>query len=192
MPTVPSIRLPYQVFLTHAGDGSGRLFVVDQVGQIRIIKNGALLATPFLDLTSKIVTINAFFDERGVLGLAFHPDYANNGRFFVRYSAPRTGAPTDPCFYPGFVNGCHEEILAEYSVFGGPADPNVADPNSEIILFRVDEPEFNHDAGQVMFGPDGLLYWTLGDGGGGNDALHRNGLCDAGRCTDNSVCSHPR
>ncbi len=158
------------VFLTHAGDGTGRLFIVDQVGQIRIVKNGALLATPFLDLTSKIIDINEFFDERGVLGLAFHPDYANNGRFFVRYSAPRAGDPAEPCNDPkGFVVGCHTAVLAEYAVSMG--DPDVADPTSEFILIEVDEPQFNHNSGQVLFGPDGLLYFSLGDGGGANDGL---------------------
>ncbi len=160
------------LFLTHAGDGSGRLFIVDQIGLIRVVKNGELLAAPFLDLTSKIVELNAFFDERGVLGLAFHPDYANNGRFFVRYSKPREGDPAEPCNDPkGFIVGCHEAILAEYSVLGDPATSDVADPDSETILYRVDEPQFNHDSGQVMFGPDGLLYWTLGDGGGAHDGL---------------------
>jgi glucose/arabinose dehydrogenase len=154
------------VFATHAGDGSGRLFVVDQAGQIRIIQNGVLLPDPFLDLTSEIVQVNPFFDERGVLGLAFHPDYANNDRFFVRYSKPRDGDPSEPCF--GTSRGCHEEVLAEFSVS---ADPNVANPNGN-ILFRVDEPQFNHNSGQVAFGPDGFLYFTLGDGGGANDSLH--------------------
>ncbi len=157
------------VMLTHAGDGSGRLFVVDQAGQIRIIENGTLLPTPFLDLTSKIPTLNAAFDERGLLGLAFHPDYETNGRFFVRYSAPRTGDPDEPCADPGnFVPGCYKEILAEYAVSG---DPNVADPSSEIILFSIDEPQFNHNAGHVAFGPDGYLYFSLGDGGGAHDGL---------------------
>jgi glucose/arabinose dehydrogenase len=160
------------LFLTHAGDGSGRLFIVDQPGLIRVVKSGALLPTPFLDLTSKTIAVNAFFDERGVLGLAFHPDYANNGRFFVRYSAPRAGDPAEPCNDPdGFIVGCHEEILAEYRVLGDPHTSDVADPSSEIILFRVDEPQFNHDSGHVAFGPDGLLYWTLGDGGGAHDGL---------------------
>ena len=157
------------LFLTHAGDGSGRLFIIDQIGQIRIVKNGVLLPDPFLDVSSKIITINETFDERGLLGLAFHPDYANNGRFFVRYSVPRAGDPAEPCNDPkGFVVGCHTAVLAEYAVSG---DPDVADPNSEIILFEVDEPQFNHNAGQVMFGPDGFLYFTLGDGGGAHDGL---------------------
>lgn len=154
------------VSATHAGDGSGRLFVVDQAGQIRIIQNGVLLPGPFLDITSIMVPVNPFFDERGALGLAFHPDYADNGRFFVRYSKPRDGDPSEPCF--GSSRGCHEAILAEFSVS---ADPNVANPNGT-ILFRVDEPQFNHNAGQVAFGPDGFLYFTLGDGGGANDSLN--------------------
>jgi glucose/arabinose dehydrogenase len=150
----------------HAGDGSGRLFIVDQAGKILILQNGQVLATPFLDLTSGIVAVNPGYDERGLLGLAFHPGYASNGRFFVRYSKPRLGIAGEPCF--GTSRGCHEEILAEYHVS---ADPNVANPVGA-ILFRVDEPEFNHNAGDVVFGPDGFLYFTLGDGGGANDDLH--------------------
>jgi len=157
------------VYATGAGDRSNRLFIVDQVGQIRILDLDyeTCLAEPFLDLESKIVDVNPNFDERGLLGLAFHPRYKNNGRFFVRYSASRAGADGEPCF--GSSRGCHEEILAEYNV--GNENPNVADPTSERILFRVDEPQFNHDGGTVAFGPDGLLYFALGDGGGAHDGL---------------------
>ena len=158
------------VGVTHANDGSGRLFVVDQAGLIRVIDNGVLLAAPFLDIAAKLPSLGTFFDERGLLGVAFHPDYANNGRFFVRYSAPRAGDPAESCNDPnGFIVGCHSEILAEYAVSAG--DPNIADPNSEIVLFDVDEPQFNHDAGEVAFGPDGFLYFPLGDGGAANDSL---------------------
>jgi len=153
------------VHVTHAGDGSGRLFIVDQSGPIQIVKNGALLPTPFLDLTAEIPALSPGFDERGVLGLAFHPNYADNGRFFVRYSKARTGDASEPCF--GTSRGCHEEVLAEFSVS---ADPDVADPTGT-ILFRIDEPQFNHDGGTVEFGPDGFLYFSLGDGGGANDGL---------------------
>ena len=153
------------VYGTDAGDGSGRFFIVDQAGLIRIFKNGALLPTPFLDLTSLIVTLNPNFDERGVLGLAFHPDFETNGRFFVRYSAPRTGTEADPCF--GTSRGCHREVLAEFNAAPG---SDVATPGAT-VLFQIDEPQFNHNAGQVAFGPDDLLYFSLGDGGGAHDGL---------------------
>lgn len=162
------LAAPVQV--AHAGDGSDRLFIVDQSGVIWIVDNGVLLAIPFLDVTAKLPALGAVFDERGLLGMAFHPDYANNGRFFIRYSAPRTGGPTEPCTTSGFNPGCHSEVLAEYQVSVG--DPNVADAGSEIILFSVDEPQFNHNAGAVAFGPDGYLYFSLGDGGGANDGLN--------------------
>jgi glucose/arabinose dehydrogenase len=154
------------VMATHAGDGSERLFVVDQAGMIRIVDDGVLLPTPFLDLSDEIVELNPAFDERGLLGLAFHPNYPENGRFFVRYSAPRAGSEGEPCF--DAPRGCHREVLAEYRV--SEEDPNVADPDGEILL-AVDEPQFNHDSGHVAFGPDGLLYFTLGDGGGAHDGL---------------------
>ena len=152
---------------THAGDQSGRLFIWEQSGQIRIVVDGALLPTPFLDIADRLPDLNPFFDERGLLGLAFHPDYKRNGRFFVRYSAPREGEPGEPC--TGTSRGCHKEVLAEFGVSDD--DPNIADPDSQIILFEVDEPQFNHDAGEVAFGPDGFLYFTLGDGGGAHDGL---------------------
>ena len=155
------------VGLTHAGDGSGRLFIVEQTGQIRVVADGALLTTPFLDISGLLPVLNSFFDERGLLGVAFHPAYEANGRFYVRYSAPRTGGAAEPCF--GTSRGCHSEVLAEYRVSAG--DPDVADPSSGVVLFTVDEPQFNHDAGDVAFGPDGFLYFTLGDGGGAHDGL---------------------
>ncbi len=135
------------------------MFVVDQAGTIRILdSDGELLEEPFLDLGDKIVELMDDFDERGVLGLAFHPDYSENGRFFVYYSAPlRAGAPAD-------FN--HTSHIAEFTVSD---DPNVADPDSERILLQVDQPQFNHNAGQITFGPDGFLYIPLGDGGGADD-----------------------
>ncbi len=154
------------VYATNAADGSGRLFVVDQAGLIRIIDKGRLLGEPFLDLTDRIVELNSAFDERGLLGLAFHPNYADNGRFFVRYSAPRTRGPLGPC--TGTSRGCHEAVVAEFHV--SKKDPNKADPNGR-ILFAYDEPQFNHNAGQIAFGPDGFLYFSLGDGGGAHDGL---------------------
>jgi glucose/arabinose dehydrogenase len=168
VPVADGLTAPLGV--THANDGSGRLFIWQQTGQILIVDAGGnLLPTPFLDIADRMVELSDIFDERGFLGLAFHPDYANNGRFFVRYSAPREGDPDEPCSDPGnFIPGCHKEVLAEFAVT---ADPNVADPASEIVLFEVDEPQFNHNSGGVHFGPDGYLYFTLGDGGGGGDGL---------------------
>lgn len=148
------------VLVREAPDGTGRLFVVDQGGLIRVIDaDGDLLEEPFLDLRSSMVDLMTTFDERGLLGLAFHPDYAENGRFFVYYSAPlRSGAPAD-------FN--HTSHISEFQVSA--TDPDRADPGSERILLQVDQPQFNHDAGTVAFGPDGFLYISLGDGGGAND-----------------------
>jgi glucose/arabinose dehydrogenase len=147
------------VTLVEPPDGTRRLFVVDQVGLIRVLlPDGTLLPDPFLDLRSQIVPLMSSFDERGLLGLAFHPDYVTNGRFFVYYSAPlREGAPA------GFDHTSH---VSEFRVS---ADPNRADPSSEQILLQVDEPQFNHNAGTLLFGPDGFLYISLGDGGGADD-----------------------
>lgn len=165
-PVVSGLVSP--VLVTHAGDGSGRLFVVDQIGIIWVVDDGLL--SVFLDITDRVIPLNDAFDERGLLGLAFHPNYEANGRFFVRYSAPRIGDPTEPCSDPdGFIVGCHEAVLAEFSV--STSDPNLGDPSSEQILFTVDEPQFNHNGGDVKFGPDGYLYFALGDGGGAHDGL---------------------
>ena len=147
------------VALIEPPDGSRRLFIVDQTGLIRVLlPNGQLLTEPFLDLRDRMVPLMTNFDERGLLGLAFHPRYAENGRFFVYYSAPlRAGAPA------GWNCTSH---ISEFLVS---ADPNRADPGSERILLQVDKPQFNHNAGTVVFGPDGFLYISLGDGGGAND-----------------------
>jgi len=168
---VVASNLTSPTVLTHAGDGSGRIFVAEQTGQILIVdSNQTLLPVPFMDLSDKMTNLtvftafgntnaglNPFYDERGLLGLAFHPTYASNGRFFVYYSSPKTA--------PG-VN--HESILAEYSV--STTNPNLANAASERVLLRVDEPEFNHNGGSLVFGPsDGYLYVALGDGGGGGD-----------------------
>jgi glucose/arabinose dehydrogenase len=148
------------VSLVEPPDGSGRLFVVDQAGLIRIIAaDGTLVPGPFLDVRSRMVTLRANFDERGLLGLAFHPRYGSNGRFYVYYSAPlRAGAPA------GFD---HTATISEFRVS---ANTNQADASSERIVLRVDKPQFNHNGGTLAFGPDdGYLYISLGDGGGAND-----------------------
>ena len=148
--------------ITHAGDGSGRLFICEQRGRIRIFQNGMLVPTPFLNISSKLVNERAGFDERGLIGLAFHPNYATNRRFYVFYSAPSPSAPgtaSDPV-------DCRTTV-AEYRV--SLTDPNAADPFSERILLTFDKPQFNHNGGQLEFGPDGLLYLATGDGGSAND-----------------------
>ena len=148
------------VALVAVPDSSGRLFVVDQTGVIRILQsNGSLVTQPFLDISSRMVTLRSAFDERGLLGLAFHPDYATNGRFFVFYNAPpRSTAPA------GYDN------TVRVSEFRVTSNPNVADPSSERIFLEVDKPQFNNNGGTLVFGPnDGYLYISLGDGGGAND-----------------------
>lgn len=148
------------VALSVPPDNSGRLFIVDQIGLIKIIsKEGKLLQDPFLDIQRKIVELQDAHEERGLLGLAFHPDYKNNGRFFVYYSAPlREEAPDD---------WNHTSHISEFKVSAD--NPERADPNSEKILMYVDEPQSNHNAGTLAFGPDDYLYISLGDGGGAND-----------------------
>lgn len=147
------------ITIVSADDRTGRLFIVDQTGTIHIVtRQGVLLPTPFLDVRARMVPLTPNFDERGLLGLAFHPDYRKNGRFFVYYSAPlRAGAPA------GFN---HTARIAEYHVSG---DPNVANPASERVILEIDKPQFNHNGGTVAFGKDRLLYISIGDGGGAND-----------------------
>jgi glucose/arabinose dehydrogenase len=134
------------LFLTSPPGDPTRAFVVEQGGRIRIIRNDALLPTPFLDISSRI----ASGGERGLLGLAFHPQYATNGRFVVYYT-----------------NTAGDIRIASYKVS---ANPEVADPASEQILLAVPHPSFsNHNGGMVTFGPDGRLYAGIGDGGSGGD-----------------------
>jgi glucose/arabinose dehydrogenase len=148
------------MMLTGAPDIKGRLFVVDQVGLIRIVtRDGVLLEKPFLDLRDRMVALSPSYDERGLLGLAFHPRFETNGRFFVFYSAPLRPNAT-----PGW--SCTNRV-SEFRVSA--ADPDVADPASERVILEVDKPAQNHNGGQIRFGPDGYLYIPLGDGGGAGD-----------------------
>jgi glucose/arabinose dehydrogenase len=139
-------KLNDPVGVTNAGDGSGRLFILEQDGLIRIFQNGALLATPFLDIRDRVLSGG----ERGLLGLAFHPQYAQNGYFYVNYT-----------------NLQGNTIIARFQVSSG--DPNHADPSSEKRLIFVQQPYPNHNGGEVAFGPDGYLYLGLGDGGSQGD-----------------------
>ena len=131
--------------ITHAGDGSGRLFVTEQIGRVLIHDGESLLNTPFLDIRTRIRAGG----ERGLLSVAFHPSYATNDYFFVNY--------TD-------LNG--NTIVSRFKVSD---DSNVADPNSETIFYEATQPRRNHNGGQIQFGPDGYLYIGMGDGGGAGD-----------------------
>ncbi len=148
------------VGLIASSDETGRMFVVDQVGIIRVMTaDGRVLEEPFLDLRSRMVRLNADYDERGLLGLAFHPAFATNGRLFVYYSAPlRSEGPQ---------NWDHTSHISEFRL--SLTDSDKADSESERIILEVDEPQANHNAGQITFGPDGYLYVALGDGGRAND-----------------------
>jgi glucose/arabinose dehydrogenase len=136
--------LAFPLYLTTPADDP-RLFIVEKGGAIRIVQNGALLPTPFLDLSAQVSTGG----EQGLLGLAFDPQYASNGRFVVHY----TDLAGD----------------TRVSLFHVSQDPNVADAASELAVLGVDQPFPNHNGGQVLFGPDGYLYVMLGDGGSAGD-----------------------
>ncbi len=141
------------IMVTHAGDGTNRVFVPEQRGTIYVFANdqNAEVAAPFLDIQSKVAYYDKT-DEEGLLGVAFHPRYKEAGRFFVFYTNKATP---------------HRNILASYRV--SKDDPNRADPASEEILLDIEKPFWNHDGGTIAFGPDGYLYVALGDGGAAND-----------------------
>lgn len=141
------------VAVRHANDNSGRLFVVSQPGRIFIIQDGELLQTPFLDIDPLVNGGTSGGDERGFLGVAFHPEYAENGRFFVNY-----------------INLSGDTAIVEYAVS---ADPNVADSASASIVLNVVQDFGNHNGGDLHFGPDGYLYIGMGDGGSGGDPCSR-------------------
>ena len=146
-PVAAGLRLPLGV--AHAGDGSGRLFIVEQAGRILIHDGGQVLPTPFLDVSALVSCCG----EQGLLGLAFHPDYATNGLLYVDYT-----------------NTAGNTVIARYRVSG---DSNRADPMSAQILLTVPQPFANHNGGQLAFGPDGFLYIGMGDGGSGGDPGNR-------------------
>ena len=148
----PNLAFSNPLYLTHAGDGSNRLFVVEQAGRIRVFANasGTSVARTFLDIVPRVRSGG----ERGLLGLAFHPDYETNGFFYVYYSA--SGGTGD-----------HRSIVARYSVSAG--DPDAADPNSETVLLTFDQPVGHRNGGMLGCGPVGELDIATGDGGSGGD-----------------------
>ena len=143
-PVVSGFNSP--TYLTHAFDE--RLFVLEQGGRIYVVEDGQRLEPPFLDITDRVGSQG---NEQGLLGLAFHPNYAGNGYFYVDYT-----------------NTAGDTVIARYRVSD---DPNRADRESESVLLQIEQPYRNHNGGQVVFGPDGYLYVGLGDGGSGGDPL---------------------
>jgi glucose/arabinose dehydrogenase len=134
------------VFVTHAGDGSGLLYVVEQTGRIRVFERSGTARGTFLDIAGRVQSGG----ERGLLGLAFHPEYESNGRFFVYFS-----------------DNAGDNVVSEFTRRSATA----ADPGSERVLLRMDDPFSNHNGGWLSFGPDGFLYIATGDGGSGGDPL---------------------
>ena len=140
-------------------DGSGRLLIGDQIGVVRILnKDGKLAEKPFADLREKIVKLPQGFDERGLLGIALHPQFRQNKKVYIFYSAPlRASAPTN--------YNCTSH-LSEFKM----KDGDELDQPSERVLLEIDKPQMNHNGGRITFGPDGYLYIAVGDGGGANDS----------------------
>jgi glucose/arabinose dehydrogenase len=146
---VTTVQGSEPVAIANADDGSGRLFIVEQPGRIRIYDGSKLLATPFLNITN---IVNSNGSEQGLLGLAFDPDFADNGFFYVNYTGK---------------NGIGDTVVARYHV--PDATPNDADEGSALPLLTIAQPEANHNGGALQFGPDDYLYISTGDGGGGGD-----------------------
>lgn len=148
------------LMVAEAPDNTGRLFVVEQTGVIKVMsKDGQMETEPFLDISSKVVDLKEEYDERGLLGLAFHPQFASNGKFYVFYSGPLS--PEAPGDWD------HTNYVSEFTA---PANSMMADPASERVILAQDHPYFNHNGGTLAFGPaDNYLYISIGDGGNRDD-----------------------
>ncbi|MCR9231469.1 MAG: PQQ-dependent sugar dehydrogenase [bacterium] len=156
----PYLQIDRPIVITHAGDGTDRLFIASQKGKIYIVPN-----TPededleegklFLDISDRVIYLDKK-NEMGLLGMAFHPDFKKNGEFFVYYSSPETPNATS--------------VISRFRVSKDNPDQALAD--SEEILMKVEQPAWNHNGGTIVFGPDGMLYIVFGDGGAGGDAFH--------------------
>lgn len=178
------------VDLVSAEDGTGRLFIIDQAGKIFILEDGELLDTPFLDVTDRLVSplgvLASYdendYDERGLLGFAFHPGYSDSEspgyQKVYTYTSEPLGASadftTDPL--PEGETFDHQSVIAEWTVDS--EDPNQIDTSTRREIMRIDQPQFNHNGGKMAFGSDGYLYIGLGDGGSSND--NDNGHGDDG------------
>ncbi|WP_202915843.1 PQQ-dependent sugar dehydrogenase [Pontibacter pamirensis] len=151
------------VGLVAVPDETERLFVIDQIGIIWVIdESGTRLSEPFLDVSDRMVTLGENYDERGLLGLAFHPHYKMNGRFYVYYTAPpRPGGPVPDATWNNLSR------ISEFIVSS--SNPDKADAGTERIILEVDQPQGNHEGGTIAFGPDNYLYISIGDGGAAHD-----------------------
>lgn len=167
LPIATNLRNP--IAAVHSNDQTGRLFVAEQIGVIHVVtKDRKRLSTPFLDISHKVLTSNFNGDERGFLGLVFHPNFKNNNKFYVYYST-RSSRRFDE-------NGNYISHVSHVSQFTAPGGGNIADSSSEEIIIRIPQPEGNHNGGQLLFDKDDeSLLIFLGDGGGGGDRHGRIG-----------------
>src|SRR5262245_15838758 len=145
-PVISGLTQP--VLITHADDGSDRLFIIERAGKIRLAKNNVLLSTPFLDMQS---IVNSASSERGLLALAFHPQFASNGYLYTVHT-----------------NSSGSLVLSRFTA--SPATTDQVSFGSRVELLVIPHPTYgNHNGGTLAFGPDGYLYWSTGDGGGAGD-----------------------
>ena len=142
------------VAAANAKDGTGRLFICEQHGIVRIIEGNTILKTPFLDIQSNLIKQLNIYSERGLLGIAFHPQFKSNRKFYIYFSAKSDKKGSN-----------HKSVVAELKT----NNSNQADNGSMRIILEIEEPESNHNGGQLVFGNDGMLYIGVGDGGGAND-----------------------
>jgi len=163
-------------------DGSSRLLIYDQAGFVRIVDDGSLQPQPFLDVSARLVSLQAGYDERGLLGFALHPDFASNGLVYTYTSEPVSG--TIPSDFTVPISGSfnHQSIVAEWQVLS--TDPNLIDLSSRREILRIDEPQSNHNGGALRFGPDSFLYIVLGDGGAADDEGEGHGTDGNGQNPD--------
>ncbi len=177
------------VYGTAAPGHAGRLFILDQPGQIIAIDLATNAQTTFLDVSNLLVPLGAFgpdsFDERGLLGLAFHPDYATNGLLYTYTSEPAGGGTADYSTLAMNEVADHQSVIREFQT-PNPADPaSVPDANMSRVLLRLDEPQFNHNAGTLVFDENGYLFISVGDGGNADDEGVGHGTTGNGQDTTN-------